>query len=148
MVILVLRFEGIPVDNMLDKSTTMSLLCYGTTVGFSIIVSGDILRKLFSDKKEARDKIEILNNVLALILFTAMGVTRVANYNSTIYQNFAESMKINQDELDELKFHNKASDFSLGKKYLDSLNIRIYYNYVFVKEGATLLLASWQSPQR
>ena len=79
--ILVLRFAGIPLDNLIDKSTSMALLCYGTTVGFSIIVSGDILRKLFSDKKEAMDKMEILNNVLALVLFTVVGVTRVDYYN-------------------------------------------------------------------
>ena len=56
------------------------ILCYGSTVGFSIIVFGDILKKLFSDKKP--DKMEILNNFLAVILFTAVGVTRVVNYNS------------------------------------------------------------------
>ena len=62
------------------ESSSEALLCYGTIVGFSIIVSEDILKKLFSDKKEALDKMDILNNVLALILFTAVGVTRVDNY--------------------------------------------------------------------
>ena len=66
----------------LHESKIQALLCYGTTVGFSIIVFGDILRRLFSDIKDAIDKIEILNNVIAVILFTALGVSRVERYNS------------------------------------------------------------------
>ena len=68
--ILVLSFE----ENLSQlQSNSQTLLCYGTTVGFSIIVSEDILRKLFSDKNPARDKIEILKNVLAVFLFIAVG---------------------------------------------------------------------------
>ena len=46
--ILVLSFEGIPFDNL--ESYSQALLCYGTTVGFSIMVSQDILKKLFSEE--------------------------------------------------------------------------------------------------
>ena len=65
------------------QSNSQALLCYGTIVGFIIIVSGDILKKLLSDQKLALDKIEISNNVLAVILFTASGITRVEKYNNT-----------------------------------------------------------------
>ena len=78
MIILVLSFE----ENLSQlQSNSQTLLCYGTTVGFSIIVSEDILRKLFSDKNPARDKIEILKNVLAVFLFAAVGAIRVVKYH-------------------------------------------------------------------
>ena len=52
-------------------------------MGFSIIVSGDILKKLFTNKNQVRDKMEILNNVLAVMLFTAVGIIRINKYNSS-----------------------------------------------------------------
>ena len=54
---LVLTFEGIPFDNL--ESNSPALLCYGTTVGFSIMVSSDILKKLFSDLS-GPDKMDLL----------------------------------------------------------------------------------------
>ena len=75
--ILVLSLENIP------DSHVEGLLYYGTTVGFSIIVSGDILKKLFTNKNQTRDKMEILNNVLAVMLFTAVGIIRINKYNSS-----------------------------------------------------------------
>ena len=74
--ILVLSLENIP-DSHLE-----GLLYYGTTVGFSIIVSGDILKKLFSNTNHSRDKMEILNNFLAVILFNSVGAIRVEKYSS------------------------------------------------------------------
>ena len=110
--ILVLRFAGIPVDDQQDKSTSMDLLCYGTTVGFSIIVSGDILRRLFSDIKDAIDKIEILNNVIAVILFTALGVSRVERYNSRYSQEWwIEAFEKGIEKQNYLEL----SDFSTGE---------------------------------
>ena len=66
------------------QSNSQALLSYGTIVGFSIIVSGDILKKLFSDQNLSLDKVEIFNNVLAVILFTALGFTRVEKYNNSV----------------------------------------------------------------
>ena len=51
-------------------------------MGFGIIVSGNILKRLFSDKQETRDKMEILNNFLAVILFNSVGAIRVEKYSS------------------------------------------------------------------
>ena len=79
--ILVLSLENIP-DSHLE-----GLLYYGTTVGFSIIVSGDILKKLFSNKNQTRDKMEILNNVLAVILFMAVGFIRMYKINSILIKS-------------------------------------------------------------
>ena len=110
--ILVLSFAGISLDNTQDKSTSMDLLCYGTTVGFSIIVSGDILRRLISDKNEAIDKIEILNNVIAVILFTALGVSRVERYKSRYSQEWwIEAFEKEIEEQNNLEL----SDFSTGE---------------------------------
>merc|ERR1719219_937684 len=81
--ILVLRFEGIPLDDL--QSNGQALLCYGTTVGFSIIVSVDILKKLFSDKKEGCDEMEI-DNIVAVVLFAVVGAIRLTSYHS-IYSN-------------------------------------------------------------
>ena len=68
----------------MGQSNSQALLSYGTIVGFSIIVSGDILKKLFSDQNLSLDKVEIFNNVLAVILFTALGFTRVEKYNNSV----------------------------------------------------------------
>ena len=59
-------------------------LCYGATVAFSIIVSGDILRKLLSDQKLTIDRIDMFYNVLAIILFTTLGFTRVEKNNGKL----------------------------------------------------------------
>ena len=72
--VLLLSFEKNP--------DSQPLLSYGTSVGFGIIVSGNILKRLFSDKQETRDKMEILNNFLAVILFNAVGAIRVEKYSS------------------------------------------------------------------
>ena len=72
--VLLLSFEKNP--------DSQPLLSYGTSVGFGIIVSGNILKRLFSDKQETRDKMEILNNFLAVILFNSVGAIRVEKYSS------------------------------------------------------------------
>ena len=61
-------------------------------MGFSIIVSEEILKKLFSDKNQACvcDKMEILNNVLAMILFAAVGIIRIIKYNSILIKKIPE----------------------------------------------------------
>ena len=100
------------------QSNSQALLCYGTVVGFSIIVSGDILKKLLSDQKLALDKLEISNNVLAVILFTASGITRVEKYNNTTILSLG-----------------KIADW-----FVDEL-------IMLLKVETTSLLVSWQSSQ-
>ena len=77
VMILVLSFEK---KDLKLQTHSQALFCYGTTVGFSIIVSGEMLKKLFSEEKQVIDKMEILSNVLAVILFTVVGSTRVKKY--------------------------------------------------------------------
>ena len=90
---LVFSFERTP-DSLVE-----GLLCYGSTVGFCIIVSGEILYK------QGRDKMEILYNVLAVILFTAVGIIRLMKYDST---NSTEQFILDTLGVD-------LSDFSTGK---------------------------------
>ena len=110
--ILVLSFENIERTTNVNKTSREALLCYGTTVGFSIIVFGDILRRLFSDIKDAIDKIEILNNVIAVILFTALGVSRVERYNSRYSQEWW--IEAFEKEIEEQNYF-ELSDFSTGE---------------------------------
>ena len=124
MIILVLSFE----ENLSQlQSNSQTLLCYGTTVGFSIIVSEDILRKLFSDKNPARDKIEILKNVLAVFLFAAVGAIRVVKYHY---------------------LYSREQLILIAPEFSDSGEICINHNKseCFFKDlESTLLLESWQS---
>ena len=102
--ILVLSFEKTP------DSHVEGLLYYGTTVGFSIIVSGQIL------KKQSRDKMEILNNVLAVILFTAVGIIRINKYNSA-----SSTEQLIKDHLGI-----DLSDFSTGEILQSNHNISTF----------------------
>ena len=90
---LVFSFERTP-DSLVE-----GLLCYGSTVGFCIIVLGEILYK------QGRDKMEILYNVIAVILFTAVGIIRLMKYDST---NSTEQFILDTLGVD-------LSDFSTGK---------------------------------
>ena len=123
--IVLLNFDEIP-DNQ-------PIICYGSTVGFSIIVSGDILKKLFSAKNEAREKMEILNNFIAVILFSTVGVTRIVRYNST----YSTGQLIQEHLGIEL------SDFSKGEILQSNHNI---FSCCFKELESTLLLVSWPSP--
>ena len=98
VMILVLSFEK---KDLKLQTHSQALFCYGTTVGFSIIVSVDILKKLFMKKKPSIDKMEILNNVLAVILFTVVGFTRVHNYKENyseekMWKDMAKKLEVDQ----------------------------------------------------